>query len=240
MSRRTRRVAKVLVFLSALVPLALLIRAFVSGELLLTEPVKNIQHRTGIAALTLLLLTLTVTPLRRLTGWNEIIKFRRMLGVFAFFYATLHASSYFVFDQELSPTAIAADVQEHPWVLLGFTAFTLLIPLAVTSTTGWVRRLGGRRWRALHQLIYVAAAAAVLHFLWLVKLDVRKPVFYAVALVALLSIRLVYLRRDRRGRRVRKTVRLHAEEHGARLGTQRSVIDLTGRMTSASFRPRDA
>ena len=204
MTRRARRVAKVLVFLSALVPLALLIRAFVSGELLLTEPVKNIQHRTGTAALILLLLTLAVTPLRRLTGWNEIIKFRRMLGVFAFFYAVLHAFSYFVFDQELSPGAIAADVQEHPWVLLGFTAFTLLIPLAVTSTAGWVRRLGGRRWRGLHQVVYVAAAAAVLHFLWLVKLDVREPVFYAVALVALLSIRLVYLRRDRRARRVRK------------------------------------
>jgi sulfoxide reductase heme-binding subunit YedZ len=203
MTSRTRRVAKVLVFLSALVPLALLIRAFVSGELLLTEPVKNIQHRTGIAALILLLLTLAVTPLRRLTGWNEISKFRRMLGVFAFFYAALHAFSYFVFDQELSPGAIAADVVEHPWVLLGFTAFTLLTPLAVTSTAGWVRRLGGRRWRALHQLVYVAGAAAVLHFLWLVKLDVREPVFYAMALVALLSIRLVYLRRDRRARRDR-------------------------------------
>jgi sulfoxide reductase heme-binding subunit YedZ len=200
MTRRTRRGAKVLVILSALVPLALLLRAFVTGELLLTEPVKNIQHRTGIAALILLLLTLAVTPLRRLTGWNEIIRFRRMLGVFAFFYAALHAFSYFVFDQELSPSAILVDIAEHPWVLLGFTAFTLLTPLAVTSTAGWVRRLGGRRWRALHQLVYVAAGAAVLHFLWLVKLDVREPVFYAVALVALLSIRLVYLRRDRRAR----------------------------------------
>lgn len=198
MTRRTRRVAKVLVFLGALIPLALLILAFVSGDLLLTEPVKNIQHRTGIAALILLLATLAVTPLRRLLGWNDLIKFRRMLGVFAFFYAALHAFSYFVFDQELSPTAIAADVGEHPWVLLGFTAFSLLLPLAITSTSGWVRRLGGRRWRALHQLVYVAAAAAVLHFLWLVKLDVREPVIYAAILVALLSVRLFYLRRVRR------------------------------------------
>lgn len=210
MTRRTRRVAKVLVFLSALVPLALLIRAFVTGELLLTEPVKNIQHRTGIAALILLLLTLAVTPLRRLTGWGELIKFRRMLGVFAFFYAALHAFSYFVFDQELSPSGIAADVAEHPWVLLGFTAFSLLIPLAVTSTKGWVRRLGGRRWQRLHQLIYVSSAAAVLHFLWLVKLDKREPVIYAAILVGLLVARLIYLRGDRRTRAGRQPARAPA------------------------------
>lgn len=204
MTRRTRRIAKVLVFLGALVPLALLIRAFLSGDLLLTEPVKNIQHRTGIAALILLLSTLAVTPLRRLTGWNDLIKFRRMLGVFVFFYASLHAFSYFVFDQELSPNGILADVAEHPWVLLGFTAFVLLIPLAVTSTKGWVRRLGGRRWQRLHQLIYVASAAAVLHFLWLVKLDKREPVIYAVILVILLLARLVYLRRERRAREGRR------------------------------------
>ena len=202
--------AKVVVFLGALVPLALLIRAFVSGDLLLTEPVKNIQHRTGIAALILLLLTLAVTPLRRLTGWNAIVTFRRMLGVFAFFYAALHALSYFVFDQELSPTAIVADVVEHPWVLLGFTAFTLLTPLAVTSTAGWVRRLGGRRWRALHQLVYVAGAAAVLHFLWLVKLDKREPVIYAAILVVLLVARLIYLRGERRTRAGREPARAPA------------------------------
>jgi sulfoxide reductase heme-binding subunit YedZ len=200
-------VAKTLVFLAALIPLALLIQAFVSGELLLTEPVKNIQHRTGIAALILLLLTLAVTPLRRLTGWNEAIKFRRMLGLFAFFYASLHVFSYFVFDQELSPSAIAADVVEHPWVLLGFTAFVLLIPLAVTSTKGWIRRLGGQRWQRLHQLIYVSAAAAVLHFIWLVKLDKREPVIYAVILVVLLVARLVYLRLERRARRGREPAR---------------------------------
>jgi len=207
MTRRTQRVAKSLVFLGALIPLALLIQAFVSGELLLTEPVKNIQHRTGIGALILLLVTLTATPLRRLTGWNDVIKFRRMLGLFAFFYASLHVFSYLVFDQELSPSAIAADVVEHPWVLLGFTAFVLLIPLAVTSTKGWIRRLGGQRWQRLHQLIYVSAAAAVLHFLWLVKLDKREPVIYAVILVALLVARLVYLRLERRAREGREPTR---------------------------------
>ena len=210
MTRRTQRVTKSLVFLGALIPLALLIQAFVSGELLLTEPVKNIQHRTGIAALILLLVTLTATPLRRLTGWNDLIKFRRMLGLFAFFYASLHVFSYFVFDQELSPTAIAADVVEHPWVLLGLTAFVLLIPLAVTSTTGWIRRLGGQRWQRLHQLIYVSAAAAVLHFLWLVKLDKREPVIYAIVLIALLSARLAYLRRERRHRAKRPPGRVAA------------------------------
>ncbi len=207
MTRRTQRVAKSLVFLGALIPLALLIQAFVSGELLLTEPVKNIQHRTGIAALILLLVTLSITPIRRLTGWNEAIKFRRMLGLLAFFYASLHVFSYFVFDQELSPSAIAADVVEHPWVLLGFTAFVLLIPLAVTSTKGWIRRLGGQRWQRLHQLIYVSAAAAVLHFIWLVKLDKREPVIYAVILVVLLGARLVYLRLERRTREGRKPAR---------------------------------
>jgi sulfoxide reductase heme-binding subunit YedZ len=204
MTPRAQRAAKVLVFLGALIPLALLIQAFVSGDLLLTEPVKNIQHRTGIAALILLLVTLAITPIRRLTGWNDIIKFRRLLGVFAFFYAALHAFSYFVFDQELSPSGIAVDVAEHPWVLLGFTAFVLLIPLAVTSTKGWVRRLGGRRWQRLHQLIYVSSAAAVLHFLWLVKLDKREPVIYAAILVVLLAARLIYLRRERRARQGRR------------------------------------
>ncbi len=196
MSRRRRGAIKALLWIAALVPLALLVRGFVTGDLLVKEPVKEIQHQTGTTALVLLLVTLSASPLRRLTGWNEIIRFRRLAGLFAFFYASLHATSYFVFDQELSPTGILADVVEHPWVLLGFTAFVSLIPLAVTSTKGWIRRLG-RRWRALHQLIYVAAAAAVLHFLWLVKLDVREPVTYAAILIVLLGVRLVYMRRDR-------------------------------------------
>ncbi len=198
LKRSTRIGLKVMLWLGALVPLGLLGWAIYTGELLQTEPVKNIQHRTGLAALILLFCTLAITPLRRLTGWNDLIRFRRPLGLFAFFYATLHAFSYFVFDQQLSPTGIATDVAKHPWVLVGFTAFILLIPLALTSTKASIRRLGGRRWQRLHQLIYITAALGVLHFLWLVKKDEREPVLYGVVLIALLGLRLVPLERLRR------------------------------------------
>lgn len=196
--RRTRVWLKLVLWLGALVPLGLLGWVTYTGELLETEPVKNIQHRTGLAALILLFCTLAITPLRRATGWNDLIRFRRPLGLFAFFYATLHAFSYFVFDQQMSPVGIAKDVAEHPWVLVGFSAFVLLIPLAFTSTTASIRRLGGRRWQRVHQLIYVTAALGVLHFLWLVKKDERTPVLYALVLVGLLGLRLVPLDRFRR------------------------------------------
>jgi len=180
---------KVGVWVGGLVPLGLLAKDFVTGAYLFTDPIELIQRTTGISVLILLFVTLAITPLRRLTGWNRLIRFRRLTGLFAFFYAVLHAFSYFVFDQRLSLSGILDDVAEHPWVLVGFTAFLLLIPLAVTSTTGWIRRMGGKRWTRLHMLIYPTAVLGVLHFLWLVKADENEPVVYAVVLGVLLGIR---------------------------------------------------
>ncbi len=191
---------KVVLWAACLAPFVLLVADLLTDRLA-ADPVKDIQHRTDLSALVLLLVTLSVTPARTLLRWNPLIRLRRPLGLFAFFYATLHAFSYFVFDQSLSPTGIAEDVLEHPWVTVGFSAFVLLIPLAVTSTTGWIRRLGGPRWRRLHQLVYVSAALGVLHFLWLVKQDTREPVFYGAALVVLLGARLVRRRVTERAAR---------------------------------------
>ena len=185
-------VLKILAWLAALAPLALLlfqIYQFTQGLLILNDPVELIQHRTGLSALILLFITLSVTPLRRLSGWNSLIKFRRLAGLFAFFYATLHAFSYFVFDHSLDFGLIWADVIEHPWVWVGFLAFLFLIPLALTSTTGWIRRMGGKNWNRLHMLIYLIAPMGVLHFFWLVKADVSEPVTYAVILGAILAAR---------------------------------------------------
>jgi methionine sulfoxide reductase heme-binding subunit len=136
-----------------------------------------------------------VTPLRRLTGWNEVIRVRRLIGLTAFWYALLHFVTYVVFDQSLSGADISADVAKHPWVLVGFASFLMLIPLAVTSTNGWVRRLGGRRWQRLHRLIYPTAVSGVLHYLWLVKKDVRTPLWFAASLVVLFAARLWVARR---------------------------------------------
>jgi sulfoxide reductase heme-binding subunit YedZ len=153
------------------------------------EPVEEITHRTGWWALTLLLVTLAVTPLRRLTGWNRVIQLRRMLGLFAFLYATLHVLTYFGLDQLFDLRYIAEDIVERPYITAGFAAWLLLLPLAVTSTRGWIRRLG-KRWQRLHRLVYPAAGLAVLHFLWLVKADTREPVVFGILLILLLLLRL--------------------------------------------------
>lgn len=192
--RRWVPIAKVGVWAAALVPL-LVLSWGLAGGFHVVDPVEEIQRRTGIAILVLLLATLSVTPLRRLTGWNSLIRFRRLLGLFAFFYAVLHAFSYFVFDQELSFRAISADVAEHPWVLVGLLSFLLMIPLAVTSTQGWIRRLGGMAWSGLHALIYPIALFGVLHFWWLVKADVTEPAIYAAVLSVLLITRFLVRRR---------------------------------------------
>ena len=184
------RVVKPALYLASVVPLAYLTLRLAGGSVE-GDQVKFLQHVTGDTVLACLLLTLSVTPLRRLTGWNELIRVRRLLGLTAFWYAVLHFLSYLVFDQSLSIPDIAADIAKHPWVLLGFAAFLMLLPLAVTSTKGWIRRLGGRRWQRLHQLIYPATAAGVVHYFWLVKKDVTDPIYWAVALLALLAIRLV-------------------------------------------------
>lgn len=179
------RVIRPALLLAGACPFLWLVGAALTGHLG-PEPVDTIQKVTGLSALTILCVTLAITPLRQLTGWGQLIRLRRAAGLTAFAYAVLHASSYFILDQELSPSLIAMDVIEHPWVLAGFSAFLLLIPLALTSTDGMVRRLGGKRWQALHRLVYPAAILAGLHFLWLVKKDVRLPLAYLTVLGVLL------------------------------------------------------
>ena len=198
------RVVKPILYFAAVLPLTWLLFALLTGRVMGDE-VKFMQHVTGDTVLTCLMLTLTVTPMRRLTGWNEIIRVRRLIGLTAFWYACLHLSTYLVFDQSLSIEEILKDIAKHSWVLLGFTAFLCLVPLAITSTSGWVRRLGGKRWQRLHRLVYVAAAAGVLHYLWQVKRDVQAPLIYGAVLLVLLGSR-VWLARDRaRARQVPST-----------------------------------
>ena len=185
-----RKAAKVVVFLAALVPLALLIRGAVTGNLGV-NPAETIQLETGRWALKFLLLSLAVTPVRRLTGWNVVIQFRRMLGLFAFFYATCHFLSYWSFDLNFAFSAMLGDVLKRPFIALGFTALLVMLPLALTSTKGWIRRLG-KRWAQLHRLVYLSATLAVLHFAFKVKVFTGDPVWYAIALTVLLGARVVW------------------------------------------------
>lgn len=179
--------AKILLFVACLVPLGLLVRDAVSGSLG-PNPVEALLHGTGDWALRLLLVTLAMTPLRRLTGQVWPIRLRRMLGLFAFFYVALHLTVYLWLDRELAWSTIVDDVIKRPYISVGFIAFLMLIPLALTSTRGWMRRLG-RRWTQLHRAVYAIAALGVLHYLWLVKADLREPLIYAVVLTILLAFR---------------------------------------------------
>jgi methionine sulfoxide reductase heme-binding subunit len=181
------------IWIGALLPLALLVHGAVTDGLG-ADPIETLTHRTGWWGLTLLLATLAVTPVRRLTGWNRVIGVRRLLGLFAFFYVALHFAVYLL-DQELVLAYIAEDVLERPYITVGFAAFVLLIPLTVTSTRGMIRLLGGMRWQRLHRLVYLSAALGVLHFLWLVKADVREPLLFGGVLLLLLALRLPWLRR---------------------------------------------
>ena len=194
-----RTVQKPLLLVAALAPAALLAWRALSGRLG-ANPVEELLLTTGLWAFRFLLLSLAVTPLRRLTGWSRVIRFRRMIGLFAFFYAALHLSIYVLLDQGLAFRFILADVAKRRFITAGMVAFVLLVPLAVTSTTGWIRRLG-RRWQQLHRVAYVSAAAAALHFIWKVKVVVGEPVYYAVALAVLLGIRLAWRRRTQAGLR---------------------------------------
>jgi len=181
------RVIKPVVFVMCLVPLAWLLWDGLTRHLG-ANPVETLNHRTGIWTLRLLLITLTVTPLRRLTGWNNLIRLRRMLGLYVFFYACLHFLTWLVFDHFFDVHEIVKDIIKRPYITVGFLAFVLLIPLAVTSTKTWVKRLGSR-WARLHRLVYVIATGGALHFLWLVKADVREPVVYGSILAVLLAYR---------------------------------------------------
>jgi len=180
---------KWVVFGLALIPLGVLVTNAVSGGLG-ANPIEAITHYTGEWALRLLLVTLAVTPLRKLTGWARVVHFRRMLGLFAFFYASLHVATYVLLDQFFDWRAMLEDVVERPYITAGFCAFVLLVPLAVTSTNGWMRRLR-RNWSRLHRLVYPAAIIAVIHFLWLVKADSLEPAIYAAVLALLLGARLI-------------------------------------------------
>jgi sulfoxide reductase heme-binding subunit YedZ len=182
------RVLKPAIFIAALVPLALLLWG-ATHDGLGANPIETITHETGDWGLRFLLITLCVTPLRRISGWNELIRLRRMLGLFAFFYVCLHFSTYIVLDAFFDLDYILEDITDRTYITLGFTSFLLLIPLAITSTNAMVKRLGGRRWRLLHRLAYAAALGGVLHFLWLVKLDLREPLIYAGLLLLLFLAR---------------------------------------------------
>ena len=194
------RLAKACVWVASLAPLGWL----VSGALthgLGANPIERITRETGVWTLRFLLLTLAVTPLRRWTGWNDAIRFRRLLGLFAFFYGTLHLTTYVWLDQFFDVAAMMKDVYKRPFITAGATAFVLMLPLAVTSTAGMIRRLGGARWGQLHRLAYLSAAAGVVHYWWLVKADIRPPRNYALVLGALLLARVWFVARERSGRR---------------------------------------
>jgi sulfoxide reductase heme-binding subunit YedZ len=159
------------------------------------NPIEYITHSTGWWTLCFLLITLSVTPLRRLTGWNWLLRLRRMLGLFAFFYVCLHFTTYIWLDQFFDWRSIVKDIGKRPFITVGFTAFLLLIPLAATSTNAVVRRLGAKRWQRLHRAVYAIATLGVLHFWWLVKKDIREPLVFGTLLGLLFLVRLVYLRR---------------------------------------------
>jgi len=180
---------KVPVFVLCLVPLTRVVWRGLNHELG-ANPIEFITHTTGDWTLIFLVLTLTITPARKLLRRPELIRFRRMLGLFAFFYGFLHFSTWIGLDKFFDLAEMLHDVRKRPFITAGFTGFVLMIPLAATSTAGWIRRLGGRRWQMLHRLIYASAVAGVVHYYWLVKSDLHKPVFYGTIVALLLAYRL--------------------------------------------------
>lgn len=197
------------VFLACLVPVARLAwKAFHDG--LGANPIQVITFSTGTWTLVYLLTTLSITPLRRLTGQLWLIQLRRMIGLFAFFYACLHFTTYIWLDKFFDVHEMVKDVAKRPFITAGFTAFVLLIPLAITSTRGMIVRLGGKNWQRLHRLIYVSATAGVVHYIWLVKKDVRVPVIFACVLGTLLLYRIV----TGLWRRIRSSAPSGSQPHG--------------------------
>jgi sulfoxide reductase heme-binding subunit YedZ len=183
------RAVKALAFAGCLVPaLVLTWKGFHDG--LGANPIDVITRSTGKWTLTFLLITLSVTPLRKLSGMSWLIGFRRMLGLFAFFYGCLHLTTYVWLDKFFDVHAMLHDIAKRRFITAGMTAWTLMLPLALTSTAGWIRRMGGKRWQLLHRLIYLSAAAGVVHFIWLVKADLRRPLTYGAILSVLLAYRL--------------------------------------------------
>jgi len=223
--RLIRWVAKPIVFAVALVPAAFMLWAALNGRLG-ADPLKEITHETGDWTLRFVVITIAITPVRRFSGWNALIRFRRMIGLFAFFYGSIHFLIYVIADRfaglefrdgilalatvrELA-ASIWDDIYKRPYITVGFTGFVAMIPLAVTSTAGWIRRLGGRNWNRLHRLVYVTAVAGVVHYWWLVKADIRHPALYAALVTLLLGVRVVFLLQKRRVQRHRQPVQAQA------------------------------
>jgi sulfoxide reductase heme-binding subunit YedZ len=193
----TTTTLKVAIVIAGLLPAgALIVGAFTDN--LGANPIEYITHETGNFALAFLIVTLAVTPIRRLSGWHQVIRVRRMLGLFAFFYACLHLLTWIVLDQFFDAAAMVEDVMKRPYITVGMAGFVCMVPLALTSTAGMIRRLG-RRWQTLHRLTYVAAIAGVVHFWWLVKADLTEPQRWAAALTLLLGLRAWWAVRRRYG-----------------------------------------
>lgn len=198
---RFRIILKLLVWLAALYPLTALSTKIVFDPLALgANPAETILRSTGDWTLRFLLLTLAITPLRRITLIGGLIRFRRLLGLFAFFYGLVHLGCYIAFDRYFVLSEITADIIKRPFITVGFAALVLMIPLALTSTRAAVMRLGGARWQDLHRLVYVVAILGVLHFWWLVKRDVTEPLIYAAILAALFAYRIIARVKKRSGR----------------------------------------
>lgn len=185
----TSKWTKATIFLLCLFPLGNLILRAVHGDLT-ANPIEFLTHATGDWTLRFLIITLCVSPLRRLVRLPELIRFRRMLGLFAFFYGFLHFSMWFGVDKFFNWHDMIDDIEKRRFITVGLLGFVLMIPLAITSTAGWIRRLGGKRWQTLHRAIYISAVAGVIHYYWLVKSDVRKPLEYAYIVCILLACRL--------------------------------------------------
>jgi len=185
------------VWLACLLPLLWLIAAGLR-DALGANPIEYITRATGDWTLRLLMITLAVTPLRQLTGWHWLVRLRRTLGLYAFFYACLHLTTYVWLDQFFDIDGIVKDIVKRPFITIGFGAFVLLLPLAATSTNGMIRRLGGRLWQRLHRLVYAIGTLGVVHYWWLVKKDITEPVIYALVLAFLLGARVWYARRRQR------------------------------------------
>ncbi|WP_321475751.1 protein-methionine-sulfoxide reductase heme-binding subunit MsrQ [uncultured Paludibaculum sp.] len=199
------RWTKLVVFLTSLAPLMLLVWRFLHDDLG-ANPLEFITHATGDWTLRFLVFTLAVTPLRKLLNLPDLIRFRRMLGLYAFFYGSLHLTTYLWFDKFFDWAGIVKDVAIRPYITIGMLGLLAMIPLALTSTAGWIRRMGGKRWQMLHRLTYVSMVAGVIHYYWLVKLDVTKPLFYAGLAAVLLLYRVAVWIAKSRSRRVPASV----------------------------------
>ncbi|HZP33228.1 MAG TPA: protein-methionine-sulfoxide reductase heme-binding subunit MsrQ [Candidatus Acidoferrales bacterium] len=199
------------IFLLCLVPLAHLVWMGFQQELG-ANPIQYIEHSTGTWALVGLCVTLTVTPLRRILNQNWLIRFRRMFGLFAFFYACLHLTTFIWLDEQFDYHAMIADIYKRPFITAGFTAFVLLVPLALTSTSGMIRRLGGRRWNMLHRLIYISIVAGVIHYYWLVKSDETVPLRFAGVAAVLLGYRILHYEVQRRKQRAAAAAKKDSRE----------------------------